>query len=359
MSVNRTELVQAVAAKTGLTNTDADKALKAFQEVLVENLAAGEAVTIPGFLAVARAERGARTGINPQTGEKLEIPAGYRVKLTAVAPSSAPSRADPSSSTGPRSFGIGGPVALWWEPVSAREDVRHGGGPAPDATARRDPRPPGGRRRVPQRPAAARDAARARVQRRAGDRLPRGAEPVRARRRRRPAHPGRRVGLPPVPAAQPPPPPRVPLLRSHGSRSRRARPRRGPPRSGPRTGSTTSTTPSSWWARARPAGRPCRPEAAQSRAWREQPGERPPQGREGEDRDDPDHPAGRSAEDDVEHQHRAAGQHDREDHEPRPREPVARRDQLRLEAPPEQHAVQARGAVMRAVARTAIRTSTR
>jgi DNA-binding protein HU-beta len=83
VSVNRTELVQAVAAKTGLTNTDADKALKAFQEVLVENLAAGEAVTIPGFLAVARAERGARTGINPQTGEKLEIPAGYRVKLTA------------------------------------------------------------------------------------------------------------------------------------------------------------------------------------------------------------------------------------------------------------------------------------
>ena len=83
MSVNRTELVQAVAAKTGLTNADADKAIKAFQEVLVENLAAGEAVTIPGFLAVARAERGARTGINPQTGEKLEIPAGFRVKLTA------------------------------------------------------------------------------------------------------------------------------------------------------------------------------------------------------------------------------------------------------------------------------------
>ena len=83
VSVNRTELVQALAAKAGLTNTDADKALKAFQEVVVENLAKGEAVTIPGFLAVARAERGARTGINPQTGEKLEIPAGFRVKLTA------------------------------------------------------------------------------------------------------------------------------------------------------------------------------------------------------------------------------------------------------------------------------------
>lgn len=83
MSVNRTELVQAVAAKAGTANAEADKVLKAFQEVLVEQLAAGESVTIPGFLAVARAERSARTGINPQTGEKLEIPAGYRVKLTA------------------------------------------------------------------------------------------------------------------------------------------------------------------------------------------------------------------------------------------------------------------------------------
>ncbi|MEN0128715.1 MAG: HU family DNA-binding protein [Brevundimonas sp.] len=83
MSVNRTELVQAVAAKAGLSNAETDKALKAFQEVLVEQLAAGESVSIPGFLAVARADRAARTGINPQTGEKLEIPAGYRVKITA------------------------------------------------------------------------------------------------------------------------------------------------------------------------------------------------------------------------------------------------------------------------------------
>ncbi|MBT0995110.1 HU family DNA-binding protein [Cellulomonas sp. DKR-3] len=83
MSLNRTELVQAVAGKAGLSAADADKALRAFQDVLVEQLAAGETVTIPGFLAVGRADRAARTGVNPQTGEKLEIPAGYRVKVTA------------------------------------------------------------------------------------------------------------------------------------------------------------------------------------------------------------------------------------------------------------------------------------
>ncbi len=55
MSVNRTELVQAIAAKAGLTNTAADAALKAFQEVLVEQLSAGESVTIPGLFAVSRA----------------------------------------------------------------------------------------------------------------------------------------------------------------------------------------------------------------------------------------------------------------------------------------------------------------
>ncbi|WP_019137180.1 HU family DNA-binding protein [Cellulomonas massiliensis] len=82
MSVNRNDVVQAVAAKTGLSQADADKAIKAFQDVVVENLTAGETVALSGFLSVGRAERAARTGINPQTGEKLEIPAGFRVKVT-------------------------------------------------------------------------------------------------------------------------------------------------------------------------------------------------------------------------------------------------------------------------------------
>ncbi len=82
MSVNRTELIAAIAEKAGLTKTDADAFLGAFQEVLVENVAKGEAVKITGLMGVERVERAARTGRNPRTGEEIQIPAGYGVKLT-------------------------------------------------------------------------------------------------------------------------------------------------------------------------------------------------------------------------------------------------------------------------------------
>ena len=76
MSVNRTELIAAIAEKAGLTKTDADAFLGAFQDVLVENVAKGEAV------GIERVERAARTGRNPRTGEEIQIPAGYGVKVT-------------------------------------------------------------------------------------------------------------------------------------------------------------------------------------------------------------------------------------------------------------------------------------
>ena len=79
MSVNRTELIAAIAEKAGLTKTDADTFLGAFQDVLVENVAKGEGVKIAGLMGV---ERAARTGRNPRTGEEIQIPAGYGVKLT-------------------------------------------------------------------------------------------------------------------------------------------------------------------------------------------------------------------------------------------------------------------------------------
>lgn len=65
MALNRSELVSAIAAKSGLTKTDADAALSALQDVLVEQLSAGEAVKITGLLSVERVERKARTGRNP------------------------------------------------------------------------------------------------------------------------------------------------------------------------------------------------------------------------------------------------------------------------------------------------------
>lgn len=83
MSVNRTELVAAIAEKAGLAKTQADAALKAFEEVLVDSLAKGEAVKVTGLLSVERVERAARTGRNPRTGEEIQIPAGYGVKISA------------------------------------------------------------------------------------------------------------------------------------------------------------------------------------------------------------------------------------------------------------------------------------
>lgn len=83
MSLNRTELIAKIAERANLTKTDADAAMSALQEVLVESLAAGEAVKITGLMSVERTERAARKGRNPRTGEEIEIPAGYGVKLSA------------------------------------------------------------------------------------------------------------------------------------------------------------------------------------------------------------------------------------------------------------------------------------
>ncbi|MCI7305390.1 MULTISPECIES: HU family DNA-binding protein [Trueperella] len=83
MSLNRTELIAKIAEESGLTKTDADKAISALQTVLVDSLAAGEAVKITGLMSVERTERAARKGRNPRTGEEIEIPAGFGVKISA------------------------------------------------------------------------------------------------------------------------------------------------------------------------------------------------------------------------------------------------------------------------------------
>ena len=82
MSVNRTELIAAIADRSGLSKSDADKAIAALQEVLVDSLSKGEAVKITGLLSVERTERAARKGRNPRTGEECLIPASRVVKFT-------------------------------------------------------------------------------------------------------------------------------------------------------------------------------------------------------------------------------------------------------------------------------------
>lgn len=83
MAINRTQLVSAIAEKANITKVQADAALAAFQEVLVESLSAGEAVKVTGLFTAERVERAARTGRNPHTGEPIQIPAGFGVKISA------------------------------------------------------------------------------------------------------------------------------------------------------------------------------------------------------------------------------------------------------------------------------------
>jgi len=83
VAISRSDLVVALAEKSGTTKTVADSVLSSFTDVLLEAVAAGDKVSIPGILSVERVERAARTGRNPSTGETIEIPAGYGVKVSA------------------------------------------------------------------------------------------------------------------------------------------------------------------------------------------------------------------------------------------------------------------------------------
>ena len=73
--MNKTELISALAAKSGLTKKDSEKALKAFEEAVTETLVAGGKVQLVGFGTFDVAERAAREGRNPQTGEPMKIAA--------------------------------------------------------------------------------------------------------------------------------------------------------------------------------------------------------------------------------------------------------------------------------------------
>jgi DNA-binding protein HU-beta len=83
VAISRSDLVAALAEKSGTTKTVADSVLSSFTDVLLEAVAKGDKVSIPGILSVERVERAARTGRNPSTGETIEIPAGFGVKVSA------------------------------------------------------------------------------------------------------------------------------------------------------------------------------------------------------------------------------------------------------------------------------------
>ena len=83
--MNKTELVEKIAAGAGLSKVDSRKALEAAIAAIKDALVAGDKVALVGFGTFSVNERPAREGINPATKEKIQIAAKKVVKFKAGA----------------------------------------------------------------------------------------------------------------------------------------------------------------------------------------------------------------------------------------------------------------------------------
>ena len=83
--MNKTEFINAVAEKSGLSKVDAKKAVEAFVETVSSELKEGGKVALLGFGSFSVAEKSARKGVNPKTKQPIEIPARKSVKFKAGA----------------------------------------------------------------------------------------------------------------------------------------------------------------------------------------------------------------------------------------------------------------------------------
>lgn len=81
--MNKTELIAAIAEQAEISKKDAEKALKAFVDVVTEQLNEGEKVQLVGFGTFEVSERAAREGRNPQTGKTMKIAACKAPKFKA------------------------------------------------------------------------------------------------------------------------------------------------------------------------------------------------------------------------------------------------------------------------------------
>lgn len=73
--MNKTDLIAEVAGKTGLTKKDTEKTINALIDNIQGVLAKGDKITLVGFGTFEVKSRAARTGRNPQTGAKIDLPA--------------------------------------------------------------------------------------------------------------------------------------------------------------------------------------------------------------------------------------------------------------------------------------------
>ena len=77
--MNKAELIAAAAAKAEVSHRDAEAVVNAVLELIEEKLIANEEVKLSGFGIFERKNRAARTGTNPSTGAKIEIPASNTI----------------------------------------------------------------------------------------------------------------------------------------------------------------------------------------------------------------------------------------------------------------------------------------
>ena len=83
--MNKSELIEQVADRADIKRSEAEAAVNAFTEVVKDALQRGGDVAITGFGKFSVAERGARQGVNPQTGERIQIAASKAPKFSAGA----------------------------------------------------------------------------------------------------------------------------------------------------------------------------------------------------------------------------------------------------------------------------------
>jgi DNA-binding protein HU-beta len=82
--MNRSELVDAIAERSGVSKADVDASIKGLFDVVSGVVArGGEKVTIPGWISFEQGARSARVGRNPQTGATIQVPASKTAKVSA------------------------------------------------------------------------------------------------------------------------------------------------------------------------------------------------------------------------------------------------------------------------------------
>ena len=73
--MKKTELIEAIKENTGLSKKDAEKALAATLDTIIKAVAEGDKVQLTGFGTFEQRQRNARTGVDPRTGNSIDIPA--------------------------------------------------------------------------------------------------------------------------------------------------------------------------------------------------------------------------------------------------------------------------------------------